>query len=206
VTPRYHHTATLLPTGKVLLSGGFGGAAGAAGSANPVIVGSAELYDPVSMSWTATGPLVAARHTHTATLLPNGKVLISGGAIGNVVLGGPNGTMAAIASSELYDPATGLWTATGSLLRGRFSHTETLLPSGLVMVCGGWGIRPIGSVGVLDSAELYDPATGNWAATGAMVTLGNSHAATLLSSGKVLVSGGGDIGYAAYLGIAEEYF
>jgi N-acetylneuraminic acid mutarotase len=206
VTPRYEHTATLLPNGKVLLSGGFGGAAGAAGIGNPVIVGSAELYDPVSKSWTATGSLTTARYTHTATLLPNGKVLVSGGAIGNNIAGGATGTMAAIASAELYDPATGIWTATGSLLQARYSQTATLLPSGLVLVCGGWGIRPSGGLGPFASAELYDPVSGNWAATGAMVTTGNSHAATLLSSGKVLVSGGSAPGFQTWDGIAEEYF
>jgi YD repeat-containing protein len=106
---------------------------------------------------------------------------------------------AIISADELYDPSTGIWTASGSLLHARYSHTATLLPSGLVLVSGGWGP---GITVPIASAELYDPATGKWAATGSMVTTGNNHAATLLPSGRVLVSGGG----AAYAAIAEEYF
>ena len=92
-TGRELHTATLLPSGKVLVAGGTNGSA----------LASSELYDPSTGTWTATGSLGAARNRQTATLLPDGKVLVAGG-------GGSSGDLT---SSELYDPATGTWTAHG---------------------------------------------------------------------------------------------
>jgi len=89
-----------------------------------------------SGTWTPTGSLATARFNHTATLLPNGKVLVAGGYDGDFQL----------ASAELYDPATGSWTATGSLESARNGHTATLLPNGKVLVAGGYGY--------LSSAEL----------------------------------------------------
>ena len=102
--------------------------------------------------WSGTGPMASARSLHTATLLPTGEVLVTGGTdeAGN-----------ALASSELYSP-TGKWSATGSMTVARASHTATLLAKGQVLVAGGTG----GGGALLDSAELYDPGTGTWAATG----------------------------------------
>jgi hypothetical protein len=106
-TARYGHTATLLPSGKVLVAAGVSGN----------FLTSAELYDPASGTWTATGSLNTARYNHTATLLHNGKVLVVGGANGN---GGNY-----LTSAELYDPASGTWTATGDLNTARSYHTAT---------------------------------------------------------------------------------
>ena len=160
-TARYDHSATLLPSGKILVAGGFG-------------MTTAELFDPATGTWTAAG-LPTARQNHTATLLPNGKVLVAGGGAGK----------SSFKSAVLYDPATGTWTATGSMGTGRLFHTATLLPDGKVLVAGG-----LNSV-YLTSAEVYDPATGRWRETGSLNTGRGSHTATLLPSGKVLVAGGG---------------
>jgi WD40 repeat protein len=104
-----------------------------------------------------TGSLVTARWLHTATLLPNGQVLVAGGQDSNANV---------LASAELYDPASGTWTATGSLATARFNHTATLLPNGKVLVAGGYDT----TYNPLASAELYDPASGTWTATGSLAT------------------------------------
>jgi len=121
------------------------------GAGNPGAWASAELYDPGSGMWSATGSLATTRINHTAMLLLNGKVLVAGGF----------NTSGALASAELYDPASGTWTATGSLNTAREFHTATLLPNGKVLVAGGYD-----GVSAVSSAELYDPALGTWSATG----------------------------------------
>jgi hypothetical protein len=150
-TARYQHTATLLPDGRVLVAGGLDGRAGF-GADRFYITASAELYDPKSGTWAVTGSLHDARFQHTATLLPNGKVLVAGG----------NTTFnVALASAELYDPAIGTWTATGSLNNARFQHTANLLPNGKVLVVFGDNQNYTSFV----TPELYDPATGIWTLT-----------------------------------------
>ena len=183
VVERTFQTATLLPNGKVLLAGGKA----PDGLGGSLILGSAELYDPATGLCTATGGLTWIREGHTATLLPNGKVLIVGG------LG------SAGARSELYDPATGLWSGTASLATERSDHTATLLTNGKVLVAGGRN-----GLGALASAELYDPSTGLWTTTGALGAKRSDHTATLLPGGKVLLAGGFDTGLVYPVG-AELY-
>jgi hypothetical protein len=125
--------------------------------------------------------MVEARWGATATLLPNGQVLIAGGCRSDC------GTDNALASAELYDPATGKFTATGSMTTVRAGETATLLPNGLVLIAGG-GF----SVDALASVELYDPATGKFMATGSMTTARHYDTATLLTNGLVLIAGGTD--------------
>ena len=181
-TARTLHTATLLPSGKVLVAGGVNSSGELA---------SAELYDPATGLWTATGSLRTARKLHTATLLPDGRVLVAGGF---------NAGSFQLNSAELYYPALGVWDATGSLGTARDFHTATLLPSGKVLVAGGQDINgfPLGT------AELYDPATGQWTAAG-LLTGRRNHTATVLSSGKVLVTGGYNDIISSYLSSAELY-
>lgn len=122
-------------------------------------------------TFAATGPLGVAQSGQTATLLPNGKVLIAAGGTTN---------------AELYDPATRRFSATGPMPVAVTNATATLLPSGKVLVAGG-----LQGSHQVTNAELYDPATGTWAATGAMNVARSGQTATLLPDGQVLVAGGG---------------
>jgi len=171
-TARGYQTATLLNNGQVLVAGGYGEYNNA--------LANAELYNPITGTWTATGSLKTARYIHTATLLANGQVLVMGG------YGSLGASYGALASAELYNPGTGTWTATGSLVTARYSHTTTLLANGQALVAGGYC-----SSGLLGSAELYNPVTGTWTNTGSLITARDGHTATLLSNGQVLVNGGG---------------
>jgi hypothetical protein len=168
---RWSHTATLLNNGKVLMAGGWN------------VSGSlAELYDPASGTFSPTGSMTVARWSHTATLLNNGKVLIAGGEFYN-----SGGSVASLASAELYDPTAGTFTAASDMTLARTDHTATLLPSGMVLVAGGDGGNGENAVA---SAELYDPTAGTFSATGNMTMARWSHTATLLGNGKVLIAGG----------------
>ena len=154
--------------------------------------------------WTNTGSMATARYSHTATLLPNGTVLVAGGTDreckpgpGNCVIG-----PSVLAGAELYDPVAGTWSSTGSMIATRFLHTATLLPNGMVLVAGGSTGAPGGGSGIA-TAELYDPAAGTWSATAVMATARSFHIATLLQDGKVVVAGGK--GTSSVLASAELY-
>jgi hypothetical protein len=171
-TARASHTSTVLNNGMVLIAGGYNGN----------VLASAELYNPATGTFTPTGSLKTARLYHTATLLNNGRVLIVGG-------NAENGNI--LASAELYNPATGTFTPTGSLNTARELHTATMIQgamiNGMVLIAGGQG-----SGGALASAELYNPTTGTFAATGSLNTARLYHTATLLNDGTVLIAGGYD--------------
>jgi len=214
---RHDHSATLLPSGRLLIAGGY----------NAGYLDDAVLYDPVANTWKSGGHLVAARSVHTATLLPTGRVLVAAGADGSGVLAsaelyepaadasaaagamssartifpatllssgkllvaGGSGTAGVLALTELYDPVPGTWSTAAPMSKGRYSHTMTLLPSGRALVTGGFG----NGTGPLAHAELYDPTANGWKATTiAMPSKRADHTATLLASGKVLLSGGYD--------------
>jgi N-acetylneuraminic acid mutarotase/HEAT repeat protein len=219
-TARFYHAAALQADGRVMIAGGHTGSAP---------LSDTEFYDPATGKWT-TGPaeadlLPTPRWVHSATLLPNGKVLIAGGR---------RGYSDVLASAELYDPATDTWTSTGAMKIGRMGHLATLLPNGQVLVIGGnaspsdasdrraemfnpttgdWKVTGpsmsdysvSGAVllrngkllmaGKMFSqrrpfAELYDPATGQWSATSALPDFRQEYTATLLANGKVLIAGG----------------
>jgi hypothetical protein len=190
-TPRVYHTATLLPSGKVLITGGL--ASGSQAQA------SAELYDPATDSFSATTngsgqvtTMAAGRMYHTATLLPGtGKVLITGGETGGDSL----------ASAELYDPVAGTFTPTKdndnevtAMTEPREWHTATLLGDGTVLIAGGYGGPDADSEVCWASAETFDPVTGLFrATTGPMANAREYQTATLLPSGNVLIAGGANV-------------
>ena len=128
-------------------------------------------------SLTRGAEMLSPRSGHTATLLPDGRVLIAGGMRRNQDF---------YRSAELFDPATGKFQPTGEMLLGRVGHAAVLLPSGKVLIAGGW----IGH-GSTDKAELYDPATGKFTAIARMSTKRGRPEATLLRDGNVLITGGG---------------
>ena len=177
-TARYLHTATLLTNGKVLVTGGFD-------SANNVALDTAEIFDPSTGSFTPTGKMGAVRYIHSATLLNNGKVLVAGGLDSS---GNP------LSSAEMFDPNTGTFTSTGSMGTVRFFHTATRLNNGSVLVTGGSDQQVLNNIlvveGGLSSAELFDPNNGTFTSTGSMGSNRVQHTATLLSDGRVLVTGG----------------
>ena len=170
------HTATLLPNGQVLVAGGYNGSN---------YLNSVELFDPASETWTTTNSLNNARDGHTATLLPNGQVLVAGGTTNYMV-----SASTVLASAEIYNPANGTWTPTGSLNGARVWHTATLLPNGQVLVAGGTTNLNSSSASYLSSTEIYNPINGTWTVTNALNTAREDHTATLLPNGKVLIAGG----------------
>ena len=141
--------------------------------------------------FTATGSMRTNRDDATATLLNDGKVLIAGGTFESVPL----------ATAELYDPETGAFTPTGSMTETRAGHTATLLQDGRVLIAGGSDYHA--GPGVYDSAETYDPATGRFTKTRPMTTARDSHTATLLKNGLVLLASG--ISNDGYLATAELF-
>jgi hypothetical protein len=165
---RSGHTATLLLTGKVLVTGGGNG------SADPT----AELYDPATGTFSSTaGNMTEARSAHTATVLKLSNPAAAN--YGKVLIVGSLDT-----SAELYDPVTGTFAATGSMHHARTAPTATLLNTDKVLIVGG-------NAATADlTAELYDPATGTFADTGSTTILRTGHTATLLADGRVLIAGG----------------
>ena len=142
-------TATLLPNDGVLVAGGIIGF-----TPGPLMmVAASQLFDAGSGAWTQTMPLAGARSGHTATLLPNGNVLVAGG-YQNLPPSYEEFTI--LNSAEQFDPNTGAWTSISALETPRSGHTATLLPDGSVLVAGGV-TTGVNSEPILDSAELLGP-------------------------------------------------
>ena len=178
----YGHTATLLADGTVLI---------AAPTGSPGLA-SGELYDPSAGMFTHKGAKLEWLDSSAASVLMNGTVLISGGAETST-------TGECLAGVILYDPAAGSFAAGENMPRCRYSHTSTLLPDGTVLIAGGdtpdcrpitGGMQCYFHSGTLIGAELYDPATARFSATGDVTTPRYAHTATLLNNGQVLIIGG----------------
>ena len=176
---RYTHTATLLPDGRILVAGGYDNSWG---------VGSAEVYDPVANTWTSAGTMsVTDRFWHTATLIGNDRVLVAGSPTSPVC--------------EVYNVASNTWTTVGSMAENRYCHSTVLLPSGKVLVVGGYDYS---SGSTRASAEIFDPATGLWASGGSMAAGRYFATAVNDGNGHVYVVGGYDAGSGAVGGV-ESY-
>ncbi len=176
-TARSMHTATLLPSGKVLVVGGKYSVWSDEDERKVItMLATAEVYDSSTGVWSSTGALTQAREHHTATVLPGGRALVVGGIQGNTPL----------ATAEVYDPRTRTWSSTGELAQARENHTATLMPNGKVLVVGGH----VNADNYLASAEEYDPATQTWSPTGSLEQPRHRHSAALLPDGKLLVVGG----------------
>ena len=180
-TPRSAHTTTLLNNGKVLVTGGRL----STGADTPLT--SAELYDPISGTWSSTGTMAQGRWSHSATLLPDGRVLVAGGFSANATT---------LASAELYDPATGTFSAAGNMASLRGTHANALIRGpncgtncGKVLVTGGRSsvTTPLTT---LKTTELYNPQLNVWEAAGDLNVARHLMEAVALPDGRVLVAGG----------------
>jgi hypothetical protein len=215
MVPRRDHTATLLEDGKVLIAGWFARTAelydpatgsfaatgntvyvhGSGATATRLLDGTvllvggyrgdtlSEIYDPATGSFTDVGATRAHRQYHTASLLADGRVLLAGGQPDS-----PSG-LQTHSAVELYDPSTGWFTLTDSLIDDRAGHAAVTLPDGRVLVVGGVQTTTPGYGKTLASAEIYDPVTGTFSATGSMQWAAGAPRAVLLEDGTVLVVG-----------------
>ena len=171
---RESHTATLLKDGGVLITGGHKGRRAAI-----TIYSSAEIYDPVSRTFSSTGNLTIKRHKHDATILADGRVLITGGSDERDGRGG-----SAYRDVEVFNPATGRFMTVGNMKAGRYKlqGTTLLMRNGKVLIAGG-----------ANRAEVFDPLTNTFSfASGNMGTNRLFATATLLKNGQVLITGGYD--------------
>ena len=180
---RYGHTVTMLSDGSVLVVAGQGstGNVRASESLQDDVnlsggLSSAELYDASATSVQIVGSMLEPHHSHTATLLQDGSVLVVGGL----------SKAARTAKPEVFDPETRAWTAGRPTFRNTFQQTLTTLPDGRVVQVGGFG----GGFWSVEMTEIFDPATETWMPGSLMNVPHMSHTATLLSDGRLLVTGG----------------
>lgn len=208
LVPRLEHTAVLLPSGNVFVTGGY--------DLEPGAIRSSQLYDVQTRRWRMTAPHPVGSGGDIGVLLASGKVLVAHAAphlydpatetwspasppaevrsshtvtllhSGKVLVVGGWRENSELASAELYDPTTNSWSAVPPMSHPRRYHTATLLLSGKVLVTGGW----TSAEGALSLCEIYDPETNSWSTTAPVIGPRSNHSATLLPSGKVLATGG----------------
>ncbi|KYF92792.1 hypothetical protein BE17_44470 [Sorangium cellulosum] len=174
---RATHRTTVLPDGRVLAVGGARNLESGHGTRT---VADAEIYDPMTASWAWASSMHSRRQGHQATLLLDGRVLVTGGGVD-------------IFSPEIYDPQTDTWTIVAPMSVERYGHTMTTLPSGRVLVTGGYGDQPA-TGSYYDSAEIYDPHTDTWTPLPPMSSARSDHTATYIPGKGLLVAGGAPIG------------
>lgn len=173
--PRNAPTVVPLADGRILIAGGYDGRDARA---------DAEIFDPATGRMTATGPLAAARSGATGTLLADGRVLVAGG-------GRPDREpRRALASAELFDPATGRFTPAGTMAQERYKHGAVRLANGDVLIVGGSDIRDYG--GKLRSVERFDVVAGRFVPAGNLADprFKIADGLLLLPGNRVLVAAG----------------
>jgi hypothetical protein len=179
--PRAEAVAAPLSDGRVLVAGGVDPTQGHRWA----VVSSAEIYDPATGSFSPTGSMSTPRGYAAAAPLPDGRVLVAGGWDGWELDD-------AVKTAEIYDPATGTFAPTGDMTVARYRPVAAPLPDGRVLVAGG-EYFDLGSLleKSLQSAEIFNPATGTFAPAGSMtVPRSGAAAAAPLPEGGVLVAGG----------------
>lgn len=178
------HTATLLKDGRVLIAGGIASGGDLSGG-NEIDV-TAQIYDPAGETFTLAGRMTTPRYAHAATLLTDGRVLLTGG--GEVYISGFGTGIRAQAHAEVYDPATNSFSTVPDMRMPRWYHTASLLTDGTVLLVGA----PQGSLSGLPSAEVFDPQAKTFRdIPGARRRM--SHTATTLKDGRVLLAGGNSL-------------
>ncbi len=182
---RWQHTATLLPDGRVLVAGGFGGSATSLTTNAQPVLDTAEIYDPATNQWTLTDNLNVRRALHTAERLHDGRVLVAGGRTCNQPPPATCDFSFRTNTAEIYDPATGQWTLTGSMNVARHTTGSVVLLDGRVLVPAGF--TPAGNG---NNGDIYDPATGTWSLTGPLNFARARQGAMLLPDGRVFVAFG----------------
>jgi hypothetical protein len=182
--PRTQGGLTLLADGRALATGG-----GIEGGPTWNSTASAEIFNPKTSQWSLVPPMAVARARHTAVLLPDGEVLVAGGATTFHLDAG-----IVSASAELFNPRTNSWRAAASMPEPRYVHESVLLHDGRVLLAGGWYAMSNADPSH-ETAVIYDPATDKWSATGSMTTARAEFGLAMLLDGRVLVAGGTDKNY-----------
>jgi galactose oxidase-like protein/Kelch motif protein len=172
VTARRGHTATRLADGRVLIAGGVT----CCDTSGEVLTGTAEIYDPVGEGFQPAGSMETARALHAATLLADGRVLVTGGFVG------VDGSTTA--SAEIYDPSTDGFSPAGAMQVDRIGHSAILLTDGRVLVLGGMQASA--------ATDVFDPTADRWRPGPTLEPAWGASTATLLRNGRVLVFGGED--------------
>lgn len=180
--PRHDHAVALLADGRALITGGV---SSSGGPGQPHVTQTAEIYDPNSNAWQPVAPMRQARYNHSASLLPDGRVLVVGGFV-------PGPFHVATRSAEAYDPTLDEWHPIAPMPTARAVHATAVLADGSVLVAGGV-INPPNELHATDASEVYHPATNTWRATGPLTVPRRSlSGAVVLNDGAVLVPGGAD--------------
>lgn len=189
-TARWGHKQSTLTAGsnagRVFVTGGQSVNLGAA-------LATTEMYNPATATWTAKASMSQARADHAQVVLADGRILVVGGrSLNGYDLVYDLGPM--LSSCEIYDPDTNTWTSTGRMSFSRTLHRAVLLQDGRVLVVGGYGCRPgqPDDIFVVRDAEIWDPATGAWRPAGRTRHERDVPIVHVLSTGKVVVSGGID--------------